>query len=89
MSAKTGYWIINAYGVKCSECLIVHRTGSLFCPSCGAKMIKDAPKIPISVLQEIRKEIDEQTGIHSDGELYIKNYDVKCIIDKHIKEYTE
>ena len=38
------------------------------------------------VLDKIRAEIDEQTEIHSDGEFYIKNIDVKRIIDKYRKE---
>ena len=52
---KTGHWIpiqeiigvdkegneISAtVGYKCSKCLIVHPHTSIFCPSCGAKMIE-------------------------------------------------
>lgn len=53
-----------------------------------SQMISDSVKYAKmkEVLQEIRQEIDEQTEIHADGEFYIKNYDVKRIIDKHIKE---
>ena len=34
-------------------------------------------------------EIDKQTEIHADGEFYIKNIDVKRIIDKHLAEVTK
>lgn len=38
---KTGHWIKRPpYGFKCSKCLIVHSRTSIFCPSCGAKMIE-------------------------------------------------
>lgn len=37
---KTGHWIKTSSGFKCSKCLIVHPHTSLFCPSCGAKMIE-------------------------------------------------
>jgi len=35
------------------------------------------------VLDRIRAEIDHVTEIHSDGEFYIKNIDVKRILDKY------
>ena len=35
-------------------------------------------------IDAIRAEIDEKTEIHPDGEFYIKNIDVKRIIDRHI-----
>ena len=38
------------------------------------------------VLDKIRAEIDHVTEIHSDGEFYIKNIDVKRIIDKYKAE---
>jgi hypothetical protein len=38
-----------------------------------------------NVIEQIRAEIDEQTEIHSDGEFYIKNIEVKRIIDKYMK----
>lgn len=34
-------------------------------------------------LEDFKKEIDEKSEIHSDGEIYIKNFDVKRIIDKY------
>ena len=34
-------------------------------------------------IDAIKADIDKQTEIHSDGEFYIKNIDVKRIIDKH------
>lgn len=37
---KTGHWIKTPHGFKCSRCLIVHSHTSIFCPSCGAKMIE-------------------------------------------------
>jgi len=37
---KTGHWIKTPHGFKCSRCLIVHSRPSIFCPSCGAKMIE-------------------------------------------------
>ena len=37
-----------------------------------------------SVIEDIKAEIDKATDIHADGEFYIKNIDVKRIIDKHI-----
>jgi len=37
---KTGYWIKGLHGFKCSKCLIVHSCTSIYCPSCGAKMIE-------------------------------------------------
>ncbi len=36
--------------------------------------------------EKVKAEIDEKTEIHSDGEFYIKNFDVKRIIDKHLSE---
>ena len=50
-------------------------------------IIDEAPTvdaIPMSVIEDIKAEIDEKTEIHKDGEFYIKNIDVKRIIDKHI-----
>ena len=38
------------------------------------------------ILDKIRAEIDDATEIHSDGEFYIKNIDVKRIIDKYETE---
>lgn len=35
------------------------------------------------ILDKIKAEIDHVTEIHSDGEFYIKNFDVKRIIDKY------
>ena len=37
---KTGHWIKTSSGFKCSKCLIVHSHPSIFCPSCGARMIE-------------------------------------------------
>lgn len=37
---KIGHWIKTSSGFKCSKCLIVHSHTSLFCQSCGAKMIE-------------------------------------------------
>lgn len=37
-------------------------------------------------IENIRAEIDDATEIHSDGEFYIKNIDVKRIIDKYKAE---
>lgn len=39
---KTGYWIQEPYGFKCSKCLIIHSHTSIFCPSCGAKMVEQS-----------------------------------------------
>ena len=47
---------------------------------------EENPTIPLSVLEDIKAEIDEQTEIHTDGEFYIKNIDVKRILDKHIAD---
>lgn len=38
------------------------------------------------VFDKIRAEIDDATEIHSDGEFYIKNIDVKRIIGKYKAE---
>lgn len=37
---KTGHWIKQSHGFKCSKCLIVHSRTSIYCPSCGAKMVE-------------------------------------------------
>ena len=38
---RKGHWIIKKNGhAKCSKCLIVHPYPSIFCPSCGAKMVE-------------------------------------------------
>ena len=37
---KTGHWIKTSSGFKCSKCLIVHSHTSLFCQSCGARMVE-------------------------------------------------
>ena len=37
---KTGHWIKTPHGFKCSRCLIVHPHTSIFCPSCGARMVE-------------------------------------------------
>lgn len=34
-------------------------------------------------LADFKKEIDKKSEIHSDGEIYIKNFDVKKIIEKY------
>ena len=39
--------------------------------------------------EKVKEEIDEKTEIHSDGEFYIKNFDVKRIIDKHLSEVED
>lgn len=60
------------------------------CRECGAKYgkyIKALEQQP--VLDKIRAEIDHVTEIHSDGEFYIKNFDVKRIIDKYKAESEE
>ena len=44
------------------------------------------PKEKTDSLEKIRAEIDDATEIHSDGEFYIKNIDVKRIIDKYKAE---
>lgn len=43
-------------------------------------------KLTKDTLEKVKEEIDEQTEMHADGEFYIKNIDVKRIIDKHLKE---
>ena len=40
----------------------------------------------MTTLEKIRAEIDEQTEIHSDGEFYIKNIDVKRILAKYAEQ---
>ena len=42
-----------------------------------------------TMLDKIIAEIDDATEIHSDGEFYIKNIDVKRIIDKYKTESEE
>ena len=32
-------------------------------------------------LNKIKKQIDEQSAMHMDGELYIRNFDVKWILE--------
>ena len=39
---KTGHWIKRPHGFKCSNCLIVHSHTSIFCPSCGTKMVEQS-----------------------------------------------
>ena len=41
---KIAHWIKTPNGFKCSNCLIVHSHTSIFCPSCGAKMVEPAPR---------------------------------------------
>ena len=36
---KTAYWIKRPNDFRCSKCLIVHSHTSIFCPSCGARMV--------------------------------------------------
>ena len=43
----------------------------------------------MTTLEKIKAEIDEQTEIHSDGEFYIKNIDVKRIIGKYAEQDQE
>ena len=43
----------------------------------------------MTTLEKIRAEIDEQTEIHSDGEFYIKNIDVKRILAKYAEPSEE
>ena len=54
---KTGRWIITPHGPKCSKCLIVHSHTSIFCPSCGAKMVEQETKIN----EDISKGFEEFT----------------------------
>jgi hypothetical protein len=35
------------------------------------------------VLDKIRAEIDKESHMHDDGEIYIKNFDVKRIINRY------
>lgn len=44
---KTGYWIIRHGSFKCSKCLIVHKYHSIYCPSCGARMV-ESPESEVS-----------------------------------------
>lgn len=45
--------------------------------------VRDVLDLIDDAVEQIRAEIDEQTEIHSDGEFYIKNIEVKRIIDKY------
>ena len=54
---KTGHWIKTPNGFKCSKCLIVHSHTSIFCPSCGAKMVEQETKIN----EDISKGFEEFT----------------------------
>ena len=47
-----------------------------------ALMLIDAFKNGIP-LDKIRAEIDKESHMHDDGEIYIKNFDVKRIIDRY------
>ena len=60
---------------KCKECAEEHRQ--------LAEWLKEL-KEKRQAIKDTRAEIDEKTEIHPDGELYIKNIDVKRIIDRHI-----
>lgn len=42
--------------------------------------------VDVKMLEKIKLEIDKQSTMHQDGDFYIKNYDVKKIIDKCITE---
>jgi hypothetical protein len=63
---KTGYWIKTPHGFKCSKCLIVHPRTSIFCPSCGAKMVEQYHQVTLdeyvlhkscqAVLNDAKKE---------------------------------
>ena len=37
-----------------------------------------------SVVKDIELDIDKLSRIHADGEFYVKNFDVKRVIDRHI-----
>lgn len=37
---KMGKWIKRPNGFKCSKCLINHKSHSIYCPSCGARMVE-------------------------------------------------
>lgn len=41
------------------------------------------------ILDEIKAEIDRKTEIHTDGELWIRNIDVKKIINSRMEEAEE
>ena len=72
------------YYEACDTCEYKYKAeGEEPCKECSHSYVsKWKPKQP-TVLDKIRAEIDDATEIHSDGELYIKNIDVKRIIDKY------
>ena len=39
-------------------------------------------------LDDIKKEIDKKSDMHMDGEFYIRNLDVKCILDRNKENLT-
>lgn len=47
---------------------------------------KHATEMATAVINQIKLEIDEKSDIHPDGEFYIKNIDVKRIIERHVKD---
>lgn len=56
------------------------------------KDYKEALQMAIKSLEAwelVKQEIDEASEIHSDGEFYIKNFDVKRIIGRHLVEVRE
>jgi hypothetical protein len=80
--------ITNLVGDKCSycdDCKLCSAQGNLTeQKECLNMAIKS-----LEAWEKVKKEIDEATEIHSDGEFYIKNFDVKRIIDKHLVEVRE
>lgn len=94
---KSKYWGYDYY-FECIDCGEVYTSmryddrTTPYCGKCWRKHSREREKIREKqkkqaeineVLDKIRAEIDDATEIHSDGEFYIKNIDVKRIIDKY------
>ena len=59
--SKIGHWIKIPYGFKCSNCLVVDTHTSIFCPSCGAKMVEKMVEQETKINEDISKGFEEFT----------------------------
>ena len=50
---------------------------------CGSEIVARGVLFD-SVIDNIKTDIDKLSRIHADGEFYVKNFDVKRVIDRHI-----
>lgn len=70
----------------CTDCK-EYDHGRHCCPRYNRVIKRIIKNFTPALLRDIKEELDERSEMLSDGEIYIKNYDMTKIIYQKIKEY--